>query len=299
MSEILTANQIWPRVRAQSKEAQERGALVPLETSVSTVEDEGVPFTVRVAQNLKRKQQASSNPGSLPAADPFAPPYEQDLYVGPVSQTHVALLNKFCVISNHTLLVTREYAGQTELLDASDFHALARALASVDGLVFYNGGEQAGASQPHKHLQLVPLPLAPDQLQVPLVPWLTECKAGPDGVTHNPALPFPHAVTDMPGDCLRTPDKAARQLQERYLALWSALNYRLQGNHQPVPYNLLATRDWLWLVPRSHETHEGLAVNGLGYAGALMVRDEAQFETLRETGPMRVLAAVAGPRGDA
>ena len=32
-------------------------------------------------------------------------------------------------------------------------------LAEFDGLGFYNGGETAGASQPHKHLQIVPLPL--------------------------------------------------------------------------------------------------------------------------------------------
>jgi len=299
VSEILTTDRIWPRVRRQSREAQAAGALVPLETAVHTLEEKGVPFTVRVAVNLGKKQEAAPPPGTVPDQDPFAPPYEQDLYVGGISDTHVALLNKFCVIRDHTLLVTREYAGQTALLDETDCHALLKGLASVDGLVFYNGGVQAGASQPHKHLQLVPLPLAPDQLHVPLAPWLTEHRPGPDGTTHNPDLPFPHAVTPMPQGCLRDPESGARQLHERYIALWSALGYRLEGHHQPVPYNLLATRDWLWLVPRSHENHQGLAVNGLGFAGALMVRDDAEYHKLERIGPMRLLQAVAGPRGNA
>jgi len=93
--------------------------------------------------------------------------------VGDISATHVGLLNKFCVLEDHLLMVTRDYAEQTELLDESDFHALLCGLAAVDGLAFYNGGTDAGASQPHKHLQLVPLPLAPGWTGMPLAPWLT------------------------------------------------------------------------------------------------------------------------------
>ena len=53
--------------------------------------------------------------------------------------------------------IDQVYAEYAE--DGADFDALARGLAAIDGLAFYNGGTVAGASQPHKHLQLVPVPL--------------------------------------------------------------------------------------------------------------------------------------------
>lgn len=293
MSEILATETLWPRVREQSRKAAASGALVPLETSVHRLNDQGVPFIVRMAHNLEQKKKASPAPDNAPKKDPFSPPYEPDLYVGNISETHVGLLNKFCVLEDHLLLVTRDYAEQTQLLDKADFHALLQGLASVDGLAFYNGGTDAGASQPHKHLQLVPLPLAPDHATLPLAPLLLPETAVPLTVTSSPALPFPHAVTPMPQGCLTAPADGAAQLLERYHALWSALGYPPHGPEQPVPYNLLATRDWLWLVPRSGETWEGLGANGLAYAGALMVRDEAEFTRLEELGPMRLLTEVA------
>lgn len=265
---------------------------MPLETSVHTLEDDGVPFIVRVARNLDRKKKASPKPDTTPDRDPFLPPYEPDLYVGDISGTHVGLLNKFCVLENHLLMVTREFAEQTELLDESDFHALLCGLAAVDGLAFYNGGADAGASQPHKHLQLVPLPLAPGQADMPLAPWLTPETPAGDTVTRNPSLPFPHAITPMPDSCLMAPEQGAGELLARYHNLWNALGFTLEGRHQPIPYNLVATRDWLCLVPRSRETWEGLGANGLAFAGALMVRDAEEFSRLEAVGPMQLLTRV-------
>ena len=261
---------------------------MPLETSVHTLEDEGVPFIVRVAQNLGRKKAASPKSDTAPGKDPFLPPYEPELYVGEISATHVGLLNKFCVLGNHLLMVTRDFAEQTELLDESDFHALLRGLAAVDGLAFYNGGTEAGASQLHKHLQLVPLPLAPGHSGIPLAPWLAP---GAD-TTRASSTPFPHAVTAMPGACLTAPERGARELLERYHALWDALGFSLRDRHQPVPYNLLATRDWLCLVPRTRETWDGLGANGLAFAGALMVTDDAEYRKLESIGPMQLLRRV-------
>lgn len=292
VTDFLRANEIQSRVVEQSRKAVASEALVPLETSVHTLEDQGVPFIVRIAHNLKEKIRATKENANT---NPFLPPYEADLYLGDVSSTHAALLNKFCVLDGHLLLVTREHAPQTELLSEADCEALLLGLAGVDGLAFYNGGTEAGASQPHKHLQLVPLPLAEGHAAVPLEPMLS-ANARPGGrVTHNPDLPFSHAVAAMPENWLEAPEQAAGELRKRYLALWSALGYELTGDQQPMPYNLLATRKWLWLVPRSREKYNGLAANALGYAGALMVLDEDGLERLRELGPMRLLAELGIP----
>jgi len=50
-------------------------------------------------------------------------------------------------------------------------------------------------------------------------------------------------------------------------------------------------------VPRRSERFGSVSVNALGFAGSLFVRDQAELAMIRSAGPMRVLAAVAGPAG--
>ena len=147
MSSCLAIADLPQRVRACSKAAAASGALVPTGTRVRRVDDGGLHFAVRITENIARKEKAVQDSAS--DTDPFAPPYEPALYVGAISATHVVLLNKYPVLPDHLLLVTRAERPQTELPDRTDFEASLRALAGSDGLVFYNGGEDAGASQPH------------------------------------------------------------------------------------------------------------------------------------------------------
>ncbi len=43
-----------------------------------------------------------------------------------------------------------------------------------------------------------------------------------------------------------------------------------------APWNLLVTRRWMLVVPRLCERFEGVAINALGFAGSLFVRDDVQ-----------------------
>ena len=65
--------------------------------------------------------------------------------------------------------------------------------------------------------------------------------------------------------------------------------------HQSAPYNLLVTPEWMLLVPRCAEKADGVAVNALGFAGSLFVRDAQQLEAVRRIGPMTVLKHVGLP----
>ncbi|MDX2349402.1 MAG: hypothetical protein QNK32_03325, partial [Porticoccus sp.] len=60
-----------------------------------------------------------------------------------------------------------------------------------------------------------------------------------------------------------------------------------------APHNMLMTRDCLWVIPRSKDSHEGLAVNALGFAGMLLVRDKNQLRQLDHLGCLELLKAVA------
>lgn len=285
---LLRPAELAERVRRAAAAARASGALVPIDTRVRRIDDAGIPFVVRVSVNVARKQAAAAGPD-----DPFAPPYENDLHVGDLSPTHVVLLNKFNVLDGHILLVTRDYEEQTRMLSVADCEALLLGLAGIDGLAFYNGGPEAGASQAHKHLQVVPLPLAPDGPALPFADPLERCALDAHGVGRVGAFPFRHAVCALRPEWLDDPAAHADAAAAALAALWRAVGREPGDGPQPVAYNLLATRRWMWLVPRRRECAQGISVNALGFAGALLAPDEAACERLCRAGPMHVLSATA------
>jgi ATP adenylyltransferase len=167
------------------------------------------------------------------------------------------------------------------LLDAADFEALARCFPShAPAIAFYNGGRGSGASQPHKHLQVVTLPLAP-WTDIPLAPLLAQTTS---------RLPFRHAIAP-------TDIADAASMHGCYRALLEQTGIHAvahaDGERQSGAYNLLVTRDWMLLVPRSRDAFEGVSINSLSYAGALFVREPHQLDAVRRAGPMAVLAQVS------
>jgi sulfate adenylyltransferase (ADP) / ATP adenylyltransferase len=292
------------RIRAVSARALESGALVPIVTDPEILSDGGVDFQVRVAASLQRKEAQSRDAarvGDPGRADPFLP-YDDALYVADVGANHVGLLNKFNVIDHHLLLVTRAFEDQRDLITRADFTALWMCLRKIDGLGFYNGGAEAGASQPHKHLQLVMLPFADSGPRIPMEPALDLAVApgvAAGEITASPALAFPHSLIRL-DDCVPDPgvdpEGVAEGFYERYVALLAhaGLGVRAGQQRQTAPYNLLVTRRWMLLVPRVAEHFEGVSLNGLAFAGSLFVRDRAQLQTLRSAGPMVALGVVTG-----
>lgn len=304
---LLTARTLRDAIAQRTRHALQCGALQPIETTLTHIDDGGVRFAVRAVSSLARKEAArhadAPSQGTLetstpPRRNPFLP-YDDDLCVGDLSSTHVALLNKYNVLDEHLLIVTRRFVPQEALLDHADFAALLVALRGYDALGFYNGGEQAGASQPHKHLQVVPLPLDGARASLPIETLLDA--VAPDG-SRVPGLPFAHAFArlDLAGSAAEAvTDQEARCALDAYHALLRAAGVgtvEVDGTpHQRTPYNLLITRRWMLAVPRETERVAGISVNALGFAGSLFVRDAAQRETLARIGPMTALARVAKP----
>lgn len=286
--EYLAGARLRARLAGQFELASQSGAVLPIRTRTEYVVSGGVPFVVRVVEALGRK------PDGFRQTDPFSPPYEADLWVGAVSPTHVVLLNKFNVLDEHLLLITREYEDQENLLTPADFKAMLIGLAAVDGLAFHNGGSTAGASQPHKHLQLVPLPLAPKGPDLPVAASLEQA-VRPGAEPAQAALPFRCLVEAVDPKWLQAPTDGAAAAHQAYCRLLSAAGLATRGPRQSAPYNLLMSRRWLWLVPRSRSGVEGIEVNALGFAGAMLARDEPARKRLMEIGPLPLLSQVALP----
>jgi sulfate adenylyltransferase (ADP) / ATP adenylyltransferase len=297
----LKKGSLWRQIDVVTRKAVESGKLHSIPTQIEYVEDCGVNFIIREVSGpwlkgeAKKKQQKESDPSDS-QVNPFLP-YEKDLFVTDVSDTHIALLNKFNVVDHHLLVVTREFEDQETLLTVRDLEALSACMAEYHSLGFYNGGEAAGASQRHKHLQIVPLAPVSGRPDVPIEPLLSKAKIE-SGLGFIPGLPFLHAFSRLESSIFRSPSEAGRKLFDLYGRMLQRAGMEVperEGQRQSAPYCLLLTRDWMLIVPRSREFFGSISINSLGFAGALLVMDELQMKLVKSVGPMSVLRAVGLP----
>jgi len=271
-------------------DALAQDVLQPIHTEQTQLGGEILPFTVRWISSIERKYAAREKAAGQrdSQVNPFLPP-EPALTVGPLGQTHLAVLNKFPVIDRHLLVITRAYQAQTAPLTQADFAALARLIGPLGGLGFYNGGTTAGASQHHKHLQWIPTAAGETSLRA--YAERLRLQAQQRGARVLTELPFRHAFVSLATVDWTLPDAAGAHLQQLFAAACAALELPPNANPMP-PYNLLLDRDWLMVVPRRHEHWQDISVNALGFAGSLFVRRPAQIEQIRAVGPLALLAAV-------
>jgi len=267
----------WAEVVDRADAALASGAMHSFECALEFVQDAGVEFVMRVATKFPRGETAKGRGAGAPRLpdDPFADP-ERALIVREINGTHRALLNKFSVLREHLLIVTRRYEEQTSLLDESDFAALCVAMEDAEVLAFYNGGTEAGASQKHKHIQVVTLPLSPRH-SVPMDVLLEKAQ---------PQLPFPNATARLAAGAAGRPAEMLRT----YLDL-----HARAGLAPPKPYNLLVTHEWMLVVPRARDRFEDISINSLAFAGSFFVRDARHAHIIASSGPMHVLKSVAMP----
>jgi ATP adenylyltransferase len=146
-------------------------------------------------------------------------------------------------------------------------------------------------------LQAVPLPLfAGAHAEFPLAAtYEAAVVTARSNVSERPLLrrgaaPFEHRVSSLRGSEVSVPEWA-----DAALAAYQAALGELELKHAssaPKPYNLLLTRGLMVVVPRVVEHFSGVSLNALGFAGALLVRDEATLRAVRQHGPLKILQHV-------
>ncbi|GBG00602.1 phosphorylase [Raphidocelis subcapitata] len=297
----LPPEQLWQSIESVYERAQQTGAAFKTETRTELLRDPtppGIEFVLRVAAALKAKpkgpppQQQGQQPAAAKAAwvNPFLP-YEEALWVAHLSPTHTLLLNKFNVVAKHVLVVTRGFESQTDPLNANDLEATVQVLRAfpAGAVAFYNCGEHSGRSQPHKHLQIVPLPFDDRQPPEPAIQAVVDaaCRgAAPLEVVELRALPFRAYAARLDGG------STSQQLEALASRLLAACQHGLAA---PVSYNALLWRGAMVMVPRSQECAGPCAINSLGFAGTMLLRSEEDLAYTTVTGPLKMLATVGVP----
>lgn len=294
---LLQPGTLWSKTIERTKTARECGALKSIETEYHLIRQHDIPFVVRTLSNIVRKEQAQKKQQQQEKQtgtkiNPFLP-YEPDLFVGDISATHLCLLNKFNVVDNHLLIVTRAFEEQTDLLNLADFAALWFCLQEIDGLAFFNGGKIAGASQPHKHLQLIPLPFLPEVVHLPLETAIANTNFQ-NSSSKIDSFTFKHSIASLNLSSQHSTEAAAQIMLKSYHTLLKQVGFEVdsESQKQPGAYNLLVTKNWMLLVPRSQESFQNISVNSLGFAGSLFVRDRTALELLKELTPLKLLTEV-------
>ncbi|KXZ56040.1 hypothetical protein GPECTOR_2g1592 [Gonium pectorale] len=341
---------LWDDIVRVYERAESSGACSKTETQVDVWWDAamGVEFVLRVATALKAKPQGpqaaerrASTPAEVTAGaagasappppppppptwrNPFLPP-EPDLFVRHLGPAHSLVLNKFNVVRHHTIVITREFRSQAEPLYGGDLAATLEVVEAMPGggLAFYNCGPNSGRSQPHKHLQVVPLPfkegaapLAPVHGLVEAVAAATAAAGAASGGRAAPLQAL--ELRQLPYRCyaaLLPESPSPEQLESAFNSLLQLAHpgytyvppVQLDGPPTDaasaaaaaagsVSYNVLLTRQWLMLVPRRAERFGPLAPNSLAFAGTMLVRSEEELEFVRQAGPSGILAQVGEP----
>ena len=292
--EVSDYNYWWPKITSATQKAIAVQALHSIPTKSQILEQNNIPFIVRIVDNLARKEnikkQEKKKQKKNPDFNPFLP-FDQNLFVGDISSSHIAILNKFNVVDYHLLIITREFESQNNILNLNDFHALWNILKEVDGLAFYNGGSLAGASQPHKHLQLVPYPMSQEIKKTPINDLIVKNKINQSIITLK-ELPFIHSIAFFDQSEQQSISELVKQTFKYYYELFQIVNISIEQEKPSQDYNLLITREWMMIIPRSKDSFDSISINSLGFSGALLVKNKVDLDKIKKYQPLEILSKV-------
>ncbi|KAF8070670.1 ATP adenylyltransferase-domain-containing protein [Lyophyllum atratum] len=242
-------------------------------------------------------------------ADPFIAPYNTKLYLGDLQDEdgaeYVVLLNKYAIVPNHFLLVTKEFQLQSSPLLPSDLVQAYMMLIAAQKtgqrfFAFYNCGEHSGASQPHKHIQFIPAEDDGPPIERLARSAHIEVADKPFSLS---SLPYANHIFRFPSNLQSsTPSKIEHVLSTAVLSLLDLAISTIRHAPEYPPgkpsYNVILTIDHVHLIPRRFheytlpETGETISVNALGYAGLLLVKSEEELAAVKAEGIGKILGSV-------
>ncbi|KAK0665492.1 putative 5',5'''-P-1,P-4-tetraphosphate phosphorylase [Cercophora samala] len=248
-------------------------------------------------------------PEYLPGSDISLTGFEIRNSSGYVGPAHHMIFNKFCAARPHYLLLTRDgHRRQHESLNVDDFGTLCGVLAALNKdheakkpearryFGMFNCGIDGGCSRLHKHMQVLAVPEEPDSGL-----W-------PDSASkyeNQQCIPFKYYKHDIDG---RVDESERRKTAwAKYLEFVSDTRRALKkAGHVPnapsgvdvtqiVPHNIILTREWLLVVPRTQAGINGADANAAGYLGMVWVSDEERVKKWIDQGPPEVLTRLGLP----
>lgn len=254
--------------------------------------------TVRVMllQNLEKKITAQTH-----KANPFLPPFQTGIFITDLGSTHRLIFNKFMVTREHVLVITQDFEAQTQSLTEADLGYSYLVASSIDGFVFFNSDRRAGASMPHKHLQVVPY----KRFKMPYLQKLLEVIERSQVLSEKNQLnklncvyltfPFFEAYKHV---LLKfRPMNETTDTLESYSAylktVYEDARERLGCAKINHSFNLIFGTNWMLLVLRKNErTLAETSVNALGSLGSILTSRLDRYELLTAKKPSEIYSQI-------
>ncbi len=265
----------WEKALVQTRLSIDKNSLHPLETKVITEElYDNNDFIIRRLDTSKFKKKIYG-----PRQNPFNP-WEKILEIEKIGKNHQLILNKYPVQKGHILLITNTWKPQNGWLDINDWIAIQKVNNDTSGLWFFNSSPIAGASQPHRHIQL--LRRSNGEVSCPREKWFIELELNND---YDTKLKKNIAVSKF-----NFLDNSSN-IYNLYLDLTKkiGLGDPINDYKPKYPYNILLTNSWMAVIRRKYDHIHGFSVNGLGFAGYLLVTEKSDKKYLRKNGPEKLL----------
>ncbi|KAI8964057.1 HIT-like protein [Daldinia sp. FL1419] len=295
-------------VKAAFNAARVNGDLTYYPTQVTILTPNSIPFQLRFSPALALKPKAPKP--KEPHGKPFNP-FENPspaMLIADLPPSHRLVLNKFAVVPEHFILITKDFKPQTHILEKEDLAATFACIQAYRAngrelFAFFNSGPHSGASQPHRHLQLLPVERMRDGLEE--VDRGSDWSVLAERVTESEkALPFKVFTANIRSDM------TADERHGAYLELYRNAVKAAFPDKQPsgegeavLSYNFAMTSDSIALCPR---TAEGamikdklgqdvgvVSLNGTVLAGTTLVKNEVEWDVLRED-PDQLLNVLKG-----
>ena len=266
----------WKKALHQTQISINDESLCPLKTKIITRDlYRENDFIIRKLDTSKFNKKKIYGPKQ----NPFCP-WEKILEIDKIGDNHQLILNKYPVQKGHILLITNNWKPQNGWLDINDWEAIQKVNKDTSGLWFFNSSPIAGASQPHRHIQL--LRRSKEEISCPREKWFLEMDVDKDMDNKLKKNIIVYKFNFLENSI---------SLYKLYLELCKKLGLGNPSSDKKPrhPYNLLITNKWIAIIKRSNDNIHGFSVNGLGFAGYLLVTEKSDVNYLKKFGPEKLL----------
>ena len=272
---------IWSKTLEVSRKALDCGAVIPLDTLKYKSNKVFNDFELRFLKSPLPKYLIEYGP----KRNPFVP-WDKRLEIQSVHNKHTLILNKYPVQLGHMLLITNKWKPQDGWLNVDDFDAISSVDRDTTGLWFFNSSKEAGASQPHRHFQLLPRHF--NETICPRYDWFCSL------------LNRKNTIDSLisTGISIKRRNSNKDIKENELFNLYKSMIYEMKlgdialDNKPLKPYNLLITSEWIALITRKTDRSHGFSINALGFAGYFLGTRRSDVDSLIRFGPEIILKEV-------
>ncbi len=272
----MRSEKYWVKALDQTHLSITHNGLFPLKTTVVTTEYYNKnDFIIRELDTSRFKKKNSYGPKH----NPFNP-WDKILEIDKIGTNHQLILNKYPVQKGHILLITNTWKPQDGWLDINDWLAIQMVNNDTSGLWFFNSSPIAGASQPHRHFQLLRRDYG--EITCPREKWFLDLEINNDQDSKLKKNVVVSAFNFLDNSI---------NIYNLYLKLSKkiGLGNPINDEKPRFPYNILITNNWMAIIKRKYDHVHGFSVNGLGFAGYLLVTEKSNTNYLKKYGPEKLL----------